>query len=650
MIYQPRNVNPAQKSIDGNVLNNYFSMEINTNDKVVGYELTILNWDNTVRYVQDKVNLSTPLYNGDTLSFLIPSSALKANLENGFDYKWYVKLYQDTSNMYITYGIIQAVNSETELVLQKNINVKAGMSLKYNNELKTITAYSDNTGIATIESAFTSSVLAGAQYQIYSDFIQTVPEYILHVRKTPNVEINDILSEITTKKYTFTGTYSQADGVPLSYHRWTLGITDKDNPLIYTIVQTTGKVYNCNLTYTYDGLKNGINYVIILETENEFGISNYIQKYFSVSYNEIEYLEKPSAKVDYSKNAIQLDWVAPTEFAPKVWNTNISSGDVLPGDIGSNSFYISRGLTNIFEDNIITINNVEMHIKTYDTITGLATVKEDLPESLVVGSAYYIQGYDGLGVSDATTLYRNAPYQNTNSVDTKGYKLIYESDKGDSIGEYPDDWEITMQFKPNKDFFYGTTGVFRDIIDIASVESDAADKVSGMILIFAHIYDIVGAYPENTNGVANIQTLNAPPSGESNTKEYIYLNKSIDLNTTSYIYFPKYSYIEKISDFDSTTLKATFNSPLPFVPTAGDQYVMMVTLKAAFYSNPNNQWLLQTSSKTNSAYDYRWIDENNTWDDTKYWVEGGTAIVRIAESWWKVKLTKDSIKLEKGGV
>ena len=650
MIYQPRNVNPTQKSIDGDVLNNYFSMEINTNDKVVGYELTILNWDNTVRYVQDKVNLSTPLYNGDTLSFLIPSSFLKANLENGFDYKWYVRLYQDTPNMYITYGIIQSVNSETELVLQKNINVKAGMSLKYNNELKTITAYSDNTGIATIESAFTSSVLAGAQYQIYSDFIQTVPEYILHVRKTPDVEIIDIPSEITTKKYTFNGTYSQADGVPLSYHRWTLGITDKDNPLIYTIVQTTGKVYNCNLTYTYDGLKNGISYVIILETENEFGISNHVTKYFSVSYNEIEYLEKPSAKVDYSKNAIQLDWVAPTEFAPKAWNTNISSGTVLPGDIGSNSFYISRGLTNIFEDNIITINNVEMHIKTYDTITGLVTVKEDLPESLVVGSAYYIQGYDGLGVSDATTLYRNTPYEKTNSVDTKVYKLIYESDEGDSIGEYPDDWEITMQFKPNKDFFYGTTGVFRDIIDIASVESDAADKVSGMILIFAHIYDIVGVYPENTNGVAKIQTLNNPPSGESNTEGYMYLNDTIDLNTTSYIYFPEYSYIEKISNFDSTTLKATFNSPLPFVPTAGDQYVMMVTLKTAFYSNPNNQWLLQTSNKVNSTYDYRWIDENNTWDDTKYWVEGGTAIVRIAESWWKVKLTKDSIKLEKGGI
>lgn len=650
MIYQPRNVNPAQKSIDGNVLNNYFSMEINTNDKVVGYQLTILNWDNTVRYVQEKVTLSTPLYNGDTLSFLIPSSALEANLENGFDYKWYVKLYQDSSNMYITYGIVQVVGSDTQLTLQKNINIKVGMSLKCNNELRTITAYEEDTGLTTIESAFSNPVLAGTQYQIYSDFIQTVPEYLIHARKTPDVEISDFPTEITTKNYTFTGTYTQDDGVPLSYHRWTLGIPDKDNPSSYTIVQTTGKVYNCNLTYTYDGFKNGINYVILLETENEFGIYNLSQKYFSVSYNEIEYLEKPSAKVDYSKNAIQLDWVAPTEFQPKAWNANISAGIILPGDLGKNSFYIQKGLTGIFEDNIIVVNNVEMHIQSYDAASGLVTVKEDLPESLAVGSNYYIQGYDGLGVSDATTLYRNTPYQNTNSVDTKGYRLIYEGTDVEPIGEYPDDWEITMQFKPNKDFFYGTTGVFRDIIDIASVESDADDKVSGMILIFAHIYDIVGAYPENTDGVANIQTLNAPPSGESNTEEYMYLNKTIDLDTTPYIYFPEYSYIEKISDFDSTTLKATFNSPLPFVPTAGDQYVMMVTLKASFYSNPNNQWLLQTSNKVNSAYDYRWIDENNTWDDTKYWVEGGTAIVRIAEYWWKLKLTKDSIKLEKGGI
>lgn len=650
MIYQPRNVSPSQKSIDGTVLNNYFSMEVNTNDKVVGYELTILNWDNTTRYVQDKVTLSTSLYNGDTLSFLIPSSALLANLENGFDYKWYVKLYQDTANMYITYGIIQAVNSSTEIELQKNINIKAGMSLKCNNELRTITAYSDTTGIATIESAFTNTVLVGTQYQVYSDFIQTVPEYILHVRKTPIVEIADVPSEVTTKNYTFTGTYTQTDGVPLTYHNWTLGIVDKDSSLIYTIVQTTGKVYNCNLTYTYDGLKNGVNYVIVLETENEFGITNYVQKYFTVVYNEIEYLEKPSAKVDYSKNAIQLDWVAPTEFSPKAWNTNITSGSILPGEIGTNSFYISKGLTDIFEDNIITVNNVEMHIKTYNALTGLVTTKENLPESLEVDADYYIQGYDGLGVSDATTLYRNTPYQSTNSVDTKNYELIYEGTSEETMGEYPDDWEITMQFKPNKDFFYGGTGTFRDIINIVSVESDATDKVSGMIFIFAHIYDIVGVYPDNTDGVANIKTLNEPPSGESNTNEYIYLNEAIDLDTTSYIYFPEYSYIEKISAFDSTTLKATFNSALPFTPATGDKYVMMVTLKAAFYSNPDNQWLLQSSTKVNSAYDYRWIDEDNTWDDAKYWVEGGTAIVRIAESWWKVKLTKDAIKLEKGGV
>lgn len=650
MIYQPRNVNPTQKSVDGEVLNNYFSMEINTNDKVVGYQLTILNWDNTIRYTQEKVNLSTPLYNGDTLSFLIPASSLEANLENGFDYKWYVKLYQSSSNMYITYGIVQTVTSDTEFVLQKNINIKEGMTLKCNGESKTITSYDSETGNTTIESAFTGTVLVGTQYQIYSDFIQTVPEYILHVRKTPVVKIANIPSEVTTKNYTFTGTYTQADGVPLSYHIWTLGIPDANNPSIYTVVETTGKVYNCNLTYTYDGLKNGVNYVILLTTEDEFGIVNLVEEYFSVSYNEIEYLESPSAKVDYSKNAIQIDWVAPTEFAPKAWNANISSGTVLPGDIGAKSFYIQKGLTGIFQDNIVVVNNVEMHVESYDAVSGLLTTYEDLPESLEVNSSYYIQGYDNANVSDVTTLYRNTPYQNTNSVNTNNYSLIYEGTPDEPIGAYPNDWEITMQFKPNENFFYGTTGAFRDIINIATIESNASDRISGLILIFAHIYDIVGIYPQSTNGVADVQLLDAPPSGESNTEEYAYLNEVIDLNTTSYIYFPIYSYIEQISDFDSTTKKATFNSPLPFVPTEGDPYVMMVTLKAPFYSNPNNQWLLQATNKTNPAYDYRWIDDNNTWDDTKYWVEGGTAIVRIAESWWKIKLTKDSIRLEKGGI
>lgn len=646
MIYQPRNVKPTQTSVDADVTTNYFYVELNTNGAVSGHQLTILNWDNTIRYTGERVDYSALRYNGDEISINIPS--VEANLENGNDYKWYLKLYQQEANMYITYGLVQAVVDNLNIRLQKNINIKAGMVVKCVGETKNIVAYDDTTGIATIDSAFTSQVEVGSQYQVYSNFIQTVPEYILHMRKTPEISIEQFPNPLPGREYLFKGTYTQEDNVPLSYHRWIIGIPNENDTSSYNVVKDTGRVYSADISIMYDGFKSGVNYIIILQTENEFGITNYVQQYFSASYDEIQYNEVPSAKVNYNKNAIQLDWTSPIEVNPIVWDTNILSGTILPGEISSNSFYISKGILTIEEGNIITINNVELHIQSYSYTTGKITVRESLPESLEVGASYYIQGYGG-AIENSTELYFNTPYQGTNSLDTKKNKLIYEREKGEPIGEYPNDWEITMQFKPNKDFFYGTTGVFRDIINIASVESDASDNVSGMILIFAHIYDIVGVYPQNTNGVANIQTLNAPPSGESNTEEYVYLNESIDLSTTSYIYFPAYSYIEKISNFDSTTLKAEFSSPLPFVPEAGDKYVMMVTLKASFYSNPINQWLLQSTNQSDSTYDYRWIDESNTWDDDKYWVEGGTAIVRIAESWWKVKLTNSSIRLEKGG-
>ena len=73
MIYQPRNVQPSYISIDATE-NNTFTMEINSNNYVDGYELTILNWDNTVAYQGNKVALDTPVYNGETLAIPVPSS------------------------------------------------------------------------------------------------------------------------------------------------------------------------------------------------------------------------------------------------------------------------------------------------------------------------------------------------------------------------------------------------------------------------------------------------------------------------------------------------------------------------------------------------------------------------------------------------
>ena len=79
----------------------------------------------------------------------------------------------------------------------------------------------------------------------------------------------------------------------------------------------------------------------------------------------------------------------------------------------------------------------------------------------------------------------------------------------------------------------------------------------------------------------------------------------------------------------------------------------MVSKEAPFYTNVNEKWALQLNSFPSSDSDYIWND-NNYWasenEGSYYWVEGGGATVRIAQNWWKLDLTKDTIKIEKGGI
>ena len=98
MIYQPKSIQPSHKSIDGNS-NNEISMVMNTTGYITSYKLTIYNMDNTVFYDGAKTDFNDILYNGETGYISLPSS-----LVNGENYKWTAKLYQNESNMLITYG------------------------------------------------------------------------------------------------------------------------------------------------------------------------------------------------------------------------------------------------------------------------------------------------------------------------------------------------------------------------------------------------------------------------------------------------------------------------------------------------------------------------------------------------------------------
>ena len=309
MIYQPRNVQPSGVSIDG-LLDNTFTMEIQTNSYVSAYQLLIVDFDNNEIYTGSKTTLANYAYNGDILE--IPVSASAVALSNGTNYKWRVRLYQPTADMLITYGLVQATSTTTTIYLQPNINIKAGMAITINSQTKTISSYNSDTGVAVVSNAFSSAPAVGTQYKIYSDFIETVPDYIVYARQTPAVAISNVPSSLTLKYHTFQGTYTQSDNVPIVYHQFDLYTRNDDGTI--SLVTSSDKVYSANLSYTYDSFRTGNEYLIQMTVENDMGIISTTDMYeFNVSYDIVEYLQQPLASFDDKNNAVKVSWVTPVE-------------------------------------------------------------------------------------------------------------------------------------------------------------------------------------------------------------------------------------------------------------------------------------------------------------------------------------------------
>lgn len=324
MIYQPRNVQPSGVSIDG-LLDNTFTMEIQTNSYVSAYQLLIVDFDNNEIYTGAKTTLAKYAYNGDTLE--IPVSASAVALSNGTNYKWRVRLYQPTADMLITYGLVQATSTTTTIYLQPNINIKAGMAITINSQTKTISSYNSDTGVAVVSSAFSSAPAVGTQYKIYSDFIETVPDYIVYARRTPAVAISNVPSSLTLKYHTFQGTYIQSDNVPIVYHKFDLYTRNDDG--IISLVASSDKVYSANLSYTYDSFRTGNKYLIQMTVENDMGIISTTDMYeFTVSYDIVEYLQQPSASFDDKNNAVKVSWVTPVEHDATSFRSDAATGAI----------------------------------------------------------------------------------------------------------------------------------------------------------------------------------------------------------------------------------------------------------------------------------------------------------------------------------
>lgn len=322
MIYQPRNVQPSGVSIDG-LLDNTFTMEIQTNSYVSAYQLLVVDFDNNEIYTGSKTTLTNYAYNGDILE--IPVNASTVALSNGTNYKWRVRLYQPTADMLITYGLVQATSTTTTIYLQPNINIKAGMAITINSQTKTISSYNSDTGVAVVSSAFSSAPAVGTQYKIYSDFIETVPDYIVYARRTPAVAISNVPSSLTLKYHTFQGTYTQSDNVPIVYHKFDLYTKNDDGTI--SLVASSDKVYSANLSYTYDSFRTGNKYLIQMTVENDMGVITTTDMYeFNVSYDIVEYLQQPLASFDDKNNAVKVSWVTPVEHDATSFRSDAATG------------------------------------------------------------------------------------------------------------------------------------------------------------------------------------------------------------------------------------------------------------------------------------------------------------------------------------
>ncbi len=643
MIYQPRNIQPSYKSIDG-LNNNNFTMEINTNISVIAYKLKILTSQNVDFFNGEKIILETPVYNGEQLVVDVPSSI---GLINGNDYKWRLRLYQQNADMLITYGNIPSTSTVTNIYIQPNINVKIDMYIKIGSEIKQITDYNLETGLITLTDALSLIPSVGTTYQILSDFIETVPDNIIYVRKTPVVSITNMPTILDKKYYEFIGSYVQDDNVPLVYFTWNLYLINNN---IKELIYTNDKTSSANIKFSYDGFKTDQSYQIELFVETEYGIiaSSGLQS-FSVSYTSLEYLQQPNAKLIKDKNAIQIDWITPTSFAPSTINLNAISGIVQPGDITLNTLYLEKN-QEIYPGMSFNIENYTNNtIVSYNSYTGFTKVTPDFNVSISAEMPYQIttttlNNFEGIQIE------KDTPYLKTNSAFTGQHALSY-SNPNSVIANYPDLYRITMQFRPSYNFFYGVSGVYNDMIKISDITT--TDSLgAGNISIFAHKYKIVAIKPVLIDNTVDISSIIIAPEGEENNIHHIFLEKDIDISTQQYLTFVDQDYTEKISTYDEVTKMATFDKALPFIPEVGDNYYINETLSTDFYSNVNNVFTLQNTNIVNPVNDYIWNDSaiwpSEEIENSYYWVEGGTEVERIADYWWKLELTNDNIKIEKG--
>ena len=303
MLFQPSYPYPYLSDIDAteeNTFDCYINAEGGTT--VIGYNLTIHDLSGNVIYTTNDQTLTTPIYSQQTLNITIPSTS---GMINGYDYTWNIKLIESLADIWVAFGTIQeGDNTTTQLILRKNWLISSGDWIVINNQRVKITSYDTSTGTAVLAAALSTIPTVGTTYNIYSDNVLS-SDYLFSARSTASLSIDNIPEVINSKTYTFTGNYTQEQGINYKYFIWTL-YDEAENELA-----TTGEITTGSISYTFDGFANGETYGVGLTLENQDGtILSVPAQYFTVSYQQPEIYSAPLSEVDCEKDAIRVYWTA----------------------------------------------------------------------------------------------------------------------------------------------------------------------------------------------------------------------------------------------------------------------------------------------------------------------------------------------------
>ena len=299
MLYQPSYPSPYLSDVDGGKAN-VFSCYINADGgtTVTSYQYKITTYSGTNVYTSAVISIS-PLYAGDTLAFTVPSTI---GLVNGSDYLWNITLYTEIPDIWVTYGTLQAFDSST-ITLRPNQFVQVGMFVQVGNQKSRIAKLEsvDNGLKATIAPAMTN-VAVGDPYNVYNNNV-TSTDYYFRARTTPTLILNTIPESVTSKSYTFSATYTQAENVGFKYFEWTIYDVGGN------IIDQSGERNSGAITYTFDGFINGSTYGVGLTLENQDGeVLSVTPKYFMVEYALPELDNAPTASVNCENDSVELIW------------------------------------------------------------------------------------------------------------------------------------------------------------------------------------------------------------------------------------------------------------------------------------------------------------------------------------------------------